>query len=98
MKLMKMEKVSRTMLLLQVLVLAFGELHADPGEAQPELECQAALVEALAVHLESLAPVDGAEVRFEELRAALKQLEVDTLKQKLSREHLALLELLESCP
>lgn len=92
MRLMKMGKVSRTVLPLQVLVLTLGDLHADPGEAQPELECQAALGEALAVHFESLAPVDGAEVRFEELRAGLKQLEADTVAQKLSREHLALLE------
>ncbi|MBB81642.1 MAG: hypothetical protein CMN02_11755 [Roseibacillus sp.] len=92
MKLMKLGKVLRTALLLQVLVLALGDLNADTGEVDPELDCQEALVEALALHFESLAPVDGAEVRFAELRMDLKQLEDATLARKKSREQLAQLE------
>ena len=89
---MKLGKVIRTLLSLHVLVLAPGHLIADTGEPDLELDYQAALVEALSLHLESLSPVDGAEVRFDELRAGLKQLENATLAGKKSREHLAELE------
>ncbi len=91
-RIMKMGQFLRAMLAWHVLVLAAGALNAETEEAERELEVQAALVEALSLHFSSLAPIDGAEARFVELRSGLKQLQADTLARKLDRENLVIIE------